>query len=340
MVSIVLPTYNREKYIRYSIDSIINQSFKQWELIVVDDCSTDSTPDILREYEKSDSRIKIIRNEENKRLPVSLNIGFSYATGDYLTWTSDDNMYKPNALQMMHNYLENSNEIMVCAKMIVIDDSGNRISPHYLENIKYDDDRIYFDNLVGACFLYRREVLETIGEYNAKMFCMEDYEYWLRIQKRYKTIGYIEEQLYYYRLHDTSLTETKETRIANLVYQLRIDTLEYLIDNNLNKPLALCALYCAMLARKNDMLFDIRKKIIKLVPELQILNNDYKTDEKYIVYAAGEYGRKTKKILGDQVEYFADNNPELIGTIVDGIQVISVDEMIDKQNEYRISRTS
>ena len=100
-VSIVLPTYNGEEYIRQSIDSIRNQTFEDWELIIVNDYSTDGTSLIIREYEKKDSRIIVIENSENKKLPASLNIGFRSATGKYFTWTSDDNRYLPNALQCM-----------------------------------------------------------------------------------------------------------------------------------------------------------------------------------------------------------------------------------------------
>ena len=100
-VSIVLPTYNGEKFIRESIDSILYQTFTDWELIIVNDCSTDGTPNIVNRYAASDSRIRVIHNKENQKLPESLNIGFREARGEYLTWTSDDNMYLPSALEKM-----------------------------------------------------------------------------------------------------------------------------------------------------------------------------------------------------------------------------------------------
>ena len=101
LISIILPTYNGEKYIRESIDSILNQTYKNWELIIVNDCSTDQTPTIVDEYATKDSRIKIINNAMNLKLPKSLNIGFKEAKGEYYTWTSDDNIFKPTALEVM-----------------------------------------------------------------------------------------------------------------------------------------------------------------------------------------------------------------------------------------------
>lgn len=89
LVSIVLPVYNGEKYLRESLDSILAQTMEDWELIAVDDCSKDATPQILADYAASDSRIRVMRNAENQRLPRSLNIGFAEARGEFLTWTDE-----------------------------------------------------------------------------------------------------------------------------------------------------------------------------------------------------------------------------------------------------------
>lgn len=95
-VSIVLPTYNGARYLRQSIDSCLGQTYRNLELIVVDDASTDTTPEIIRSYQ--DPRIRVIRHEKSKMLPESLNTGFRAVSGDYLTWTSDDNYYVPEAI--------------------------------------------------------------------------------------------------------------------------------------------------------------------------------------------------------------------------------------------------
>lgn len=102
LISIVLPVYNGEKYLRESIDSILAQTYKNWELLIVDDCSTDSSSEIAKEYVSKDRRIYYYHNENNLRLPRNLNKGFSLARGNYLTWTSDDNRFKPTALEKMY----------------------------------------------------------------------------------------------------------------------------------------------------------------------------------------------------------------------------------------------
>ena len=104
LVSIVLPTYNGGKYIRDSIESILNQTYTKWELIIVNDCSIDNTYEIINEYAKKDCRIKIINNPINYKLPRSLNIGFENTDGEYYPWTSDDNIFKRNALKKMVEY--------------------------------------------------------------------------------------------------------------------------------------------------------------------------------------------------------------------------------------------
>ena len=91
-VSIVLPTYNGSKFLSRSIESVQEQAETDWELIIVNDCSTDNTLDIAQKYAQQDKRISVITNEQNKKLPASLNVGFSRAKGKYLTWTSDDIM--------------------------------------------------------------------------------------------------------------------------------------------------------------------------------------------------------------------------------------------------------
>lgn len=84
VVSVVMPVYNGEKYLRQSIESVLNQTFKDWNLIIVDDCSTDSSTDIMNEYAKADGRIQVIHNKVNSKIPASLNNGFEKASGRYL----------------------------------------------------------------------------------------------------------------------------------------------------------------------------------------------------------------------------------------------------------------
>lgn len=203
-ISIILPSYNGSKFIKESIDSILNQTFNDWELILVNDCSKDDTLEIMKNYENKDKRIKIINNAKNQKLPESLNIGFREAKGEYLTWTSDDNIYKYNAIEYMENYLDKNKECdFISCSMDYIDESGNFIR----EDIKKTQ-RPYKLALacnIGACFMYRKTIKDKIGEYDKELFCAEDYDYWCRIALNGK-IEYSSENLYKYRINSASLT--------------------------------------------------------------------------------------------------------------------------------------
>ncbi len=139
LISIVLPIYNGEKYMKQSIDSVINQTYANWELLIVDDGSTDNTAAIAREYAEKDNRIKYYKNPQNMRLPKTLNRGFSLATGDYLTWTSDDNYYYPTALEKMYTTLVRQNAEFVFASCDVIPDIEDDI------DIELNDDDLRID---------------------------------------------------------------------------------------------------------------------------------------------------------------------------------------------------
>lgn len=207
LVSIILPVYNGEDFLRESIDSVINQTYKNWELLILDDCSTDSTSIIAKEYETKDNRIRYIRNEKNLKLPGNLNKGFSLSKGNYLTWTSDDNKFRPMALEKMLGELINTSSDLVYASYQVIDEQGNNIQ--VIPADKKGKKHILGSNVVGACFMYTRRAYENTGDYNDELFWVEDFDYWQRMISMYEP-AVIDEILYDYRWHSSSLTSTKK----------------------------------------------------------------------------------------------------------------------------------
>src|SRR4051794_6743497 len=105
LASIVLPTYNGSKYLASAIESCLAQTYRNFELILVDDCSKDATPEIIANYAARDSRVRSIRHETNQHLPGGLNTGHKAARGEFLTWTSDDNLLRPDFLAEMVGFL-------------------------------------------------------------------------------------------------------------------------------------------------------------------------------------------------------------------------------------------
>lgn len=212
LISIILPVYNGEKYLHQSISSVLAQTYKNWELLIIDDCSTDSTAQIAAEFMAVDSRVKYFRNERNLRLPRNLNRGFSLANGQCLTWTSDDNLYHPEALAVMLNALKEKPEAQfVFCNYDIVDEEGRTISTYTIPS-NYEM-QIVGNNVVGACFLYTKKVYETVGDYQHGRILAEDFDYWQRVFAEFPVVA-INQSLYQYRRHPQSLTgSTAEKRI-------------------------------------------------------------------------------------------------------------------------------
>lgn len=208
-VSIILPVYNGGRFIRSSVESCLNQTFKDWELVIVDDCSTDETPAIVAEFARQDDRIRVSRNPENLRLPRSLNRGFEMARGAYFTWTSDDNDFEPQALARLVAELEKEPHAdLVYADYWQISEEGSPL-PDVLND---PPDVLVYRNSIGGCFLYRREVHETLGGYDVNRFLAEDYDFWSRAHMKF-VLRRIPEFLYTVRRHTDSLTSRQPARI-------------------------------------------------------------------------------------------------------------------------------
>ncbi len=206
LISIVLPVYNGGALLRESVESCLNQTHPNLELIIVDDCSTDNTGGIAAEYVRRDPRVRYVRNEHNQKLPASLNRGFDMARGDYLTWTSHDNAYAPDALAEMLAQLRRPGAEFVFADCVTVDDAGNRkVIPPPPE----DHRAIWEYNFVGACFLYTRKARELVGDYDTGLFLCEDYDYWLRMFARVP-VTHLDRVLYTYRLGADTLTATRQ----------------------------------------------------------------------------------------------------------------------------------
>ena len=212
LVSIILPTYNGGRYITDAIRSILEQTYAQWELIVVEDGSSEPSREIVERF--SDTRIHYVPLLKNRKLPGALNEGFRHAKGDLLTWTSDDNLYFPEALSMLVSALETHPQWdMVFSDMYLIDEAGHTIGFYSAGPVAELPRR---SNL-GACFLYRRKVYEALGDYDETLFLVEDYDYWLRVSAKFM-IGKLDRVLYAYRQHSgqlTGLPRVKENALAH-----------------------------------------------------------------------------------------------------------------------------
>jgi glycosyltransferase involved in cell wall biosynthesis len=204
-ISIVLPVYNGQRYLAESIQSCIDQTHQNWELIVIDDASNDATPDIAKSYAAMDSRIIYFRNEVNLKLPGSINRGMRLARGTWVSWTSDDNRYLPEALAVMMEQAKSGSADFYFCDYQFIDSDGHLRSQKVVGPVS----ALWANNNIGCCFLYKRSIHEQLGYYDDTMYLCEDYEFWLRVSTRYR-MEPIHRVLYHYRLHDRSLTATND----------------------------------------------------------------------------------------------------------------------------------
>jgi glycosyltransferase involved in cell wall biosynthesis len=219
LVSIVLPVYNQANFLAEAIEGVLRQTYPHWELIVVDDGSTDDFDGTLAVHFRN-SRIRVFR-QPNQKLPSALNSGFANARGEYLTWTSADNVMLPDQIARLVQALEgNPAAGLVYSNYEAIDDRGaplsdptfraqNRATPTTsvitlpreatLENLHNSG-----DNFIGASFLYRADVAAIVGCYDEETFGGEDYDYWLRAHL-VAPFAHVEGVLYRYRVHDNTL---------------------------------------------------------------------------------------------------------------------------------------
>ena len=159
-VTVLMSVYNGEKHLREAIDSILNQTFGDFEFLIINDGSTDRTADILQSYQ--DSRIKIIHNEKNIGLTKSLNKGLKLAKGEYLARMDADDISYPNRLEVQYEYMEkNPNVGIVGSWNDVIDDIGNTIG---FWKCNYSSEEIYyilnFRNCLTHCsVLFKKELV-------------------------------------------------------------------------------------------------------------------------------------------------------------------------------------
>ena len=186
-VSIILPTYNGEKYITQAIESVFLQNFSNFELIIINDVSLDNTEKVVLESIKEDQRIKYFKNETKIGFPQSLNQGLSVSKGEYITRIDDDDVWcDKNKLKKQIEFLEeNKNYVLVGSGAIAIDNKGEELY-HFLEPEKDEEIRnyiLYRNPFLHSSVIFRKDIVQKLGGYNEKVPGACDYDLWLRIGK-------------------------------------------------------------------------------------------------------------------------------------------------------------
>ena len=211
-VSVIVPMYNVEDYLRQALDSLVNQTLKDIEIICVDDCSTDGSVEILNEYAKKDSRIKVHVQKENQGQGVARNIAIEMATGEYIMFLDPDDWFDTRACEIAYNQIEkNKNDVVLFnyssykeTEITIIirksqhlksfqDFQGNSFCLKDVEDLRFRAATVW-------CQIYNREFINRINARFSNTRTCEDNPFYFNAIANARTVSVIPEVLYYYRL--------------------------------------------------------------------------------------------------------------------------------------------
>jgi glycosyltransferase involved in cell wall biosynthesis len=247
-VSIIIPTYNRAYSLRLAIISVLNQTFHDFEIIVVDDGSRDNTHEVISEF--SDGRIRYICHEVNKKEAGARNTGVVNSTGEYIAFIDDDDEWLPEKLEKQIDLLENSSRIVGCVYtgFFAIEQYSGRILyeviPQKRGNIFND---MFIDNWIGtpSTVLLKKECFDKVGFFDEKIAYGPDYDMWIRLAKEFH-IEYIAQPLVKYYIHERKLSTNYKIMISGkeVIIEKYKDFFESDRKVYSNQYLSLGVLYC------------------------------------------------------------------------------------------------
>ena len=211
LVSVVMSAYNSEKTIEDSIMSILNQTYEDWELILVNDFSSDTTLVILEGFTRKESRIKIINNNKNIGLTASLNKAINISNGEFIARLDSDDVAEPERLKKQVSFLVSNPDIgMVGTGANLIDKDGRKIGSMSVISNEYLVSRFikYLNPFIHSSLMIRKRVLDDVGIYREKFRYSQDYDLVLRVYDRYKAVN-MPEHLISWRVSEGSITMQK-----------------------------------------------------------------------------------------------------------------------------------
>lgn len=252
LVSVIIISYNAEKYISKCIESVINQTYKNIDIVIVNDGSTDNTPSIIENYANKDNRINFINRVQNKGTMYTRVEGYINAKADYVCFVDSDDWIEENAIEIFLKKLKENNVDLVKGNLKIYDNgkikSGNRIIEKETILKKEDFSPYVYDLLYNTTFcnsmcglLIKREYLSDIVNIDSSKIYGEDLQSNLYIYKKINSVMFTNDELYIYRANQGSITSTLNEDKLNKKLTDAIDTyynLYYYLDDEKYKKLA------------------------------------------------------------------------------------------------------
>jgi len=223
-ISVLTPAYNAEKYIREAIESILNQTFVDFELIIIDDCSTDKTWEIIQKYKEKDKRIIAIKNEKNLGIAGNRNRLKKLAKGKYVVWQDADDISMPDRLKHQYEFMEANEQVGICGGWLeFFNDKGQSSVRKYKEtDVDLRKNIFRFSPVAQPGAIIRKSVLDEMGDYDLNYPPAEDLDMSFRIGRKYKFAN-LQEVVIKYRENDNSATFTrlKTTELKTISIRLK-----------------------------------------------------------------------------------------------------------------------
>ena len=208
LISVILPLYNAEKYIAQAVTSILQQTYKNFEFIIIDDGSTDNSAAIVNQIE--DARIKVV-SQKNAGMAAALNAGLKLAKGEFIARQDADDIAYPERFQKQISYLQDNPDCALLgtwAKIISEQNTNHRIHQHPSDNLTIQLHLLFNNPFVHSSVMIRKSSLDKVGYYNTeKAHLTQDYDLWSRIARNYK-VANLPEILQEYREVATGISQT------------------------------------------------------------------------------------------------------------------------------------
>lgn len=266
LITVIMTTYNHERFIKEAIDSILNQDYENFELIIVDDGSKDSTKSIINNY--NDNRIcKIYKT--NSGVSDATNRGIAQAKGEWIALMSGDDVSRQDRLSIEYNYAKDGNYKIVFSLPQLINENGEKLNDSLLQ-VMFRDNDIQKEKILNRLFytgnyfcapsaLIKKEIFDEIGGFKRSLLQLQDYAMWIEIAKRYD-MPIISERLINYRQHTNNLSsKNNDKRLMfefKQVYRdffrnMSWDLIDNVFPNKLN-----------LISKTNDIFLNIEKAMI------------------------------------------------------------------------------
>jgi glycosyltransferase involved in cell wall biosynthesis len=242
MISVIIPVYNVGEYIRKCLESILNQTYKDLQIIIVDDGSTDNTMNVIKEYKNKFKNYTILQ-QHNAGVSVARNTAFSHIKGEYTIYIDPDDFLELDMLEIMHNRAEKTNvDIVICEFYLYYGPKDDR---NYVENYRVDPRQIYSSHevidlmlnyeLQGQLWnkLFKTQLLKEINfEFEPNRYIQDAFPVFKAIYKS-KGICFLNKPLYYYRQRSTSTVHKKNVKLAEDYYHAMSSIINYIKEEHI-----------------------------------------------------------------------------------------------------------